>query len=152
VRTWSAETALPATRVVGWLELAGSKYLAGKQRYGKVNEQHTWVPRDHGLEPGEQRAIVDFARAHPREGYPRLTFRMLDQDVVAVSPASVSRVLHQAGLLQRWNTTPTKKGTGFVQPVAPHEHWHTDVSDLNICGTLYYLCRVLDGCSRASLH
>jgi putative transposase len=53
---------------------------------------------------------------------------MLDQDVVAVSPASVYRVLAKAGLLQPWTTTPSKKGTGFVQPLAPHEHWHTDVS------------------------
>ena len=152
VRSWSAETALPVSRLVGWLELGASKYFAWKQRYGKVNEHNAWVPRDHWLERWEQQAIVDFARTHPREGYRRLTFMMLDQDVVAVSPASVYRVLRQAGLLQPWNTTPSKKGTGFVQPLAPHEHWHTDVSYLNICGTFYYLCSVLDGCSRANLH
>ena len=44
------------------------------------------------------------------------------------------------------------KGTGFVQPLEPHEHWHTDISHLNICGTLYYLCSVLDGSSRSNLH
>ena len=152
VRTWSAETALPATRLVSWLGLGASKYFAWQQRYGKVNAHHTWIPRDHWLEPWEHQAIVDFARAHPREGYRRLTFMMLDQDVVAVSPASVYRVLSKAGLLQPWNATPSKKGTGFVQPLAPHEHWHTDVSYLNICGTFYYLCSVLDGCSRANLH
>jgi putative transposase len=151
VRTWSTETALPATRLVGWLTLGASTYFAWQQRYGKVNEHNTWVPRDHWLAPWEQQAIVDFARAHPREGYRRLTFMMLDQDVVAVSPASVYRVLSKAGLLQPWNATPSKKGTGFVQPLAPHEHWHTDVSYLNICGTFYYLCSVLDGCSRANL-
>lgn len=152
VASWSAETALPATRLVGWLGLGASKYFDWKQRYGKVNEHNTLVPRDHWLEPWEQQAIVDFARAHPREGYRRLTFMMLDEDVVAVSPASVYRVLSKAGLLQPWNATPSKKGTGFVQPLAPHEHWHTDVSYLNICGTFYYLCSVLDGCSRANLH
>lgn len=68
VRTWSAETAVPATRLVSWLGLGASKYFAWKQRYGKVNEHTTWVPRDHWLEPWEQQAIVDFARAHPREG------------------------------------------------------------------------------------
>jgi putative transposase len=152
VTSWSAETALPATRLVGWLEFGASKYFDWKQRYGKVNEHNTWVPRDHWLEPWEPQAIVDFARAHPREGYRRLTFMMLDHDVVAVSPASVYRVLSKAGLLQPWNGAPSKKGTGFVQPLAPHEHWHTDVSYLNICGTFYYLCSVLDGCSRANLH
>jgi transposase InsO family protein len=152
VATWSELTAVPATRLVGWLGLGASKYFAWKQRYGKVNEHNTLVPRDHWLESWEQQAIVDFARAHPRDGYRRLTFMMLDHDVVAVSPSSVYRVLAKAGLLQPWKATPSHKGTGFVQPLAPHEHWHTDVSYLNICGTFYYLCSVLDGCSRATLH
>ena len=47
---------------------------------------------------------------------------------------------------------PTKKGTGFVQPLQPHEHWHVDVSYLNIAGTFYFLCSILDGCSRFIVH
>ena len=43
---------------------------------------------------------------------------MLDDDVVAVSPASVYRVLKTAGRLDRQWLTPSKKGTGFVQPLA----------------------------------
>jgi putative transposase len=43
---------------------------------------------------------------------------------------------------------PSKEGTGFVQPLGPHEHWHVDISYLNIGGTFYYLCSLLDGCSR----
>jgi transposase InsO family protein len=35
---------------------------------------------------------------------------------------------------------------------ALHDHWHIDMSYLNISGTFYYLCSVLDGCSRALLH
>jgi hypothetical protein len=27
---------------------------------------------------------------------------------------------------------PSKKGTGFVQPMRPHEHWHIDVAYLNV--------------------
>ena len=77
---------------------------------------------------------------------------MLDADVVAVSPSSVYRVLSQAGLLSKWNRKPSKKGTGFVQPLAAHEHWHVDVSYLNIAGTFYYLCSLLDGCSRFIVH
>jgi len=133
------------------LPLHPNKNFDWKQRYGKANEHNALVPRDHWLEAWEQQAIVAFARAHPGHGYRRLTFMMLDQDVVAVSPASVYRVLGKAGLLQPWTATPSKKGTGFVQPLAPHEHWHTDISYLNICGTFYYLCSVLDGCSRATL-
>jgi len=35
-----------------------------------------------------------------------------------------------------------------VQPLNPHEHWHIDFSYLNIGGIFYFLCAVLDGCSR----
>jgi hypothetical protein len=34
----------------------------------------------------------------------------------------------------------------------PHEHWHVDVSYLNIAGTFYFLCSLLDGCSRFIVH
>ena len=56
----------------------------------------------------------------------------------------------QAGLLRKWTAKPSKKGTGFEQPPEPHQHWHIDVSYINICGTFYYLCSVLDGYSRPS--
>jgi transposase InsO family protein len=39
-----------------------------------------------------------------------------------------------------------------VQPLKPHEHWHVDVAYLNLAGTFYYLCSVLDGCSRFIVH
>ena len=42
----------------------------------------------------------------------------------------------------------SKKGTGFRQPGYPHQHWHVDVSYINIMGTFYYLCSILDGYSR----
>jgi hypothetical protein len=38
-----------------------------------------------------------------------MAFMMLDEDVVAVSPASVYRVLSAAGLLDRWSQKPSKK-------------------------------------------
>jgi transposase InsO family protein len=77
---------------------------------------------------------------------------MPDADVVACSPASAYRALKGAGLLERHNTRPSAKGKGFVQPLRPHEHWHVGVSYLNIAGTSYYLCSLLDGCSRYVAH
>jgi putative transposase len=110
------------------------------------------VPRDHWLTDDEKEKIRVFARQHSLEGYRRLTFMMLDADIVACSPASVYRVLKAAGLLAGSSPTFTKKGTGFVQPLLPHEHWHVDVSYLNIAGTFYFLCSLLDGCSRFIIH
>jgi putative transposase len=152
VRRWSEATGIGVGRFVDWLDVSTSKFYNWRERYGRVNEHNAWIPRDFWLLDWEKQAIIDFHRKNPLEGYRRLTFMLLDQDVVAVSPASVWRVLSQAGLLQRWNGKPSKKGTGFAQPPAPHQHWHIDVSYINIAGTFYYLCSVLDGFSRYIVH
>ncbi len=77
---------------------------------------------------------------------------MIDHDIVAISPATVYRILKDAGRIGRANNKPSLKGTGFVQPLKPHQHWHIDISYINISGTFYYLCSVLDGYSRSIIH
>ncbi len=151
VRHYAGLTGLATARLLSWIGLSPRKYHQWRERYGKANEHNALVARDHWIEPTERQAIIDFARAHPLEGYRRLTFMMLDSDIAAVSPSTTYRVLREAGLLQAWNAEPNKKGTGFVQPEQPHDHWHVDFSYLNIAGTFYYLCSVLDGCSRSIL-
>jgi transposase InsO family protein len=152
VRRWSEKTEIGAGQFVDWLQVTTSKFYGWRERYGKVNEHNGWIPRDFWLEEWEKQAIVNFHLKNPLEGYRRLTFMMLDCGIVAVSPSSVWRVLGQAGLLSKWNGQPSKKGTGFGQPLQAHEHWHIDVSYINIRGTFYYLCSVLDGYSRAIVH
>jgi transposase InsO family protein len=139
-------------RFITWLAVTNSKFYTWIDRYGKVNEHNASIPRDFWLENWEREAIIEFAVNNPLEGYRRLTFMMLDQDIVAVSPSSTWRILSQAGLLQKWNRKKSLKGTGFVQPLKPHEHWHVDISHINLCGTFYYLCCFLDGCSRSIIH
>ena len=153
INTWSGErSSLRPLQLVDWLGISRSKYYDWRERYGKANEHNRLIPRDHWLQDWERRAIIDFHHKFPLEGYRRLTFMMLDHDVVAVSPSSTYRVLKAAGLIDTWNTKPGKKGTGFEQPLQPHEHWHIDVSHINIAGTFYYLCSILDGCSRFIVH
>lgn len=151
-RDWSAKTEIGLEQLLRWMALGSRKFRDWRCRYGKANEHNAQVPRDHWLEGWEKEAIVKFFHRYPLEGYRRLTFMMLDQDVVAASPATVYRVLKKAGLLgSRWNR-PNRKGGGFEQPLEPHEHWHIDFSYVNVGGTFYYLCSVLDGCSRAIVH
>lgn len=152
VRDWAAKTELPESRWIAWVGVARGKFFAWRKRYGKANEHNALVPRDHWIEDHERQAILDFHERHPLEGYRRLTFMMIDANVVAVSPSTVYRVLKKAGRLDRWSTRKSSKGKGFVQPLEPHEHWHVDVAHLNLAGTFYYLCSVLDGYSRAIVH
>lgn len=152
MRAWSDKTEQPAEKFVGWLGIARGKFFDWKKRYGKANEHNALVPRDFWIEDWERKAIVDFHDINPLEGYRRLTFMMLDQNVAAVSPATTYRVLKAAGRLDRWNRVPSKKGTGFVQPLKAHDHWHVDISYINVAGTFFYLCSLLDGYSRVIVH
>ena len=152
VRYWTDRAETPTKTILAWLELATSKFHTWKDRYGKVNEHNGQIVRDHWLEAWERAAILEFHDRHPLEGYRRLTFMMLDEDIVAVSPTSVYRVHKAAGRLDRKWVTTSKKGTGFVQPLQPHQHWHIDVSYINVEGTFYYLTSILDGYSRAIIH
>ena len=52
-----------------------------------------------GVEEWERQSVIDYFDCHPLEGYRRLTFMMLDEDVVAVSPSTTYRVLSKAGRL-----------------------------------------------------
>ena len=149
VRRWSERTEISAGRLIVWLDITPSKFYDWREtRWQGERAQRLGSPgflaRGVG-ETGNHR----FHLKNPLEGYRRLSFMMLDADIVAVSPSSVWRV-RQAGLLSKWNGKPSKKGTGFAQPLAAHQHWHIDVSYLNIGGTFYCLCSILDGFSRSS--
>ena len=152
MRRWNARTEIVVCTLVLWLGITLSKFHDWRRRYGKANEHNAWIPRDHWLQDWEKRAIIAYYLEHREEGYRRLTYMMIDEDIVAASASSVYRVLKGSGLLGRWNRRPSKKGTGFKQPARPHEHWHTDISYINIRGTFYYLCSVLDGFSRYIVH
>jgi putative transposase len=149
---WSTRAEIPTTQLLLWLGIPSSKYYAWCQRYGQPNAHNALVPRQFWLLPEERQAILDFQGEHPDEGYRRLCFMMLDNDLVAVSPSSVYRVLKSAGRIGQQGYEPSSKGQGFDQPGQIHEHWHIDVSYLNICSTFYYLCTILDGYSRYIVH
>ena len=114
VRRWSEKAEIGVGQFIPWLGVTASKFYDWRQRYGCVNEHNGCVPRDFWLEPWEKEAIIRFHLQNPLEGYRRLTFMMLDANVVAVSPASVWRVLKQAGLLSRWNSKPSRNRQGEI--------------------------------------
>jgi putative transposase len=152
VQHWQ-ERGFDKRRLILGLGIGMSKFYSWHDRYGKDNDHNGKMPRDFWLQEWEKTSIIDFYRTHSTEGYRRISYMMLDKGLVAVSPATTYRVLSNAGLLKRWNDKKTSaKGSGFTQPLKPHEHWHIDISYLNLCGTFYYFIGILDGCSRYMVH
>jgi putative transposase len=152
LRYWSVRADLSQRQMLTWLGIPASKYYTWRQRYQQPNGHNGQTPRTFWLLAEERRAILGFQAEHPEEGYRRLCYMMLDANVAAASPSSVYRVLKSAGRINPQRQTLSTKGQGFVQPTRAHAHWHIDVSYLNICGTFYYLCTVLDGYSRYIVH
>ena len=132
--------------------LSTCKYHRWKARYGQQNAHNALIPKTFWLLDWEKAAIIEYYLEHPDEGYRRLSYMMLDAGVVAVSPSSVYRLLKCADLLVSASKSSSKKGKGFDQPKRPHQHWHVDITYINICGTFYYLCALLDGYSRSIVH
>ena len=152
IERWSRRTEIKPAQLIKWLKISPSKYYEWAKRRGLPNRHNGNIPKNNWLLDREKAAIVQFYSGNMTEGYRRCAYMMLDKDIAAASPSSVYRVLKKAGLLRKWNGKTSKKGNGFKQPSFPHLHWHIDISYLNIRGTFYYLCSVLDGYSRFIVH
>jgi transposase InsO family protein len=152
ITDWHVKTEIPLRQFLTWLNVFPSRFYEWKRRTGVANHHNTRVPKKHWLLPWERDAIVSYAKSHPNEGYRRLTYMMLDADVVAASASSVYRVLKSADLLMDYERKDSRKGEGFEQPTHAHEHWHIDISYINIACTFYYFCCILDGFSRYIVH
>lgn len=148
---WHERSEIAIGRLLGWIELPRNRYYDWVRRRSLPNRHNALVPKGHWILPWEKQAIIGYASRHLEAGYRRLTWLMIDEDIVAVSPSTTWRVLAEAGLMKRWNGSASGKGNGFEQPLQPHEHWHIDFAYLKLGATFYFLATVLDGCSRAIL-
>lgn len=94
--------------------IAGKRVMVGSMSIMAI------FPETSGSRTGRSRPSSTTVKKYPHEGYRRLTYMMMDDDVVAVSPSSVYRILAQAGLLRKWNASKSAKGSGFVGASRPH--------------------------------
>ncbi|MFQ6061529.1 MAG: IS3 family transposase [Thermoplasmata archaeon] len=150
---YQGRTDLALRKLLSFAGISSSTYYEWQRRYVLPNLHNGKVPKFHWLLEEEKEAIVQYARENREEGYKRLTYRMIDEDVVYASPSSVYRVLKEHGLLGRFVLVKRGvKGKGYLQPDGPHREWHVDISYVNILGTFLFLMAVLDGYSRFVVH
>lgn len=101
--------------------------------------------------PEEVDAVLGYALRHPREGYRRLAWMLVDEDVAYLSPSSVYRILDDADLLSRWKRSRSA-GQRPAEPTGPNQRWHTDLMYLRVGDVWYFLVTVLDAYSRYVVH
>jgi len=144
-----SKTNTSANKLINMIGISSSKYYSWRDRFEQPNNHNGVVPKRHWILNWEREAIISYAQNNISEGYRRLTYMMIDDNIVAVSPSTTYRVLKTAGLLSKWNKLKkSSKGNGFIQPTAPHEHWHTDIKYVNFQGAFLFLISVIDGYSR----
>jgi putative transposase len=149
----TVKTDTPVNKLLGIIGISSSKYYSWINRVDQPNNHNGIIPKRHWILPWERDAIINYAKTHIGEGYRRLTYMMIDDNIAAVSPSTTYRVLRSAGLLNRWNKVKkSSKGNGFDQPTTSHQHWHTDIKYVNFRGTFLFLISVIDGYSRYIVH
>jgi putative transposase len=153
IMEYQDRTEIPTHRLLRFMGLRGSKYYEWRRRYGVPNRHNGKIPKATWLFEHEKQRIIDYAINNCEEGYRRLCYRMIDEDVVYASPSTVYRVLHTAGLLYKFIPAKKKsKGIGYEQPEGPHKEWHIDISYVNVMGTFMFLVAIIDGYSRYIVH
>lgn len=148
-----SKTNTHANKLIGMIGISSSKYHSWKNRFEQPNHHNGIIPKKHWILDWEREATISYAQNNISQGYRRLAYMMIDDNIVAISPSTTYRVLKTAGLLNKWNTVKkSSKGNGFIQPVVPHQHWHTDIKYVNFHGTFSFLISVIDGYSRFIVH
>lgn len=84
---------IPLNRIIRLIGISSSKYYSWIERTGLANNHNGKTPRSHWCLDWEKEAIIAYAKAHRSEGYRRLTYMMIDDNIVAVLPAITYRML-----------------------------------------------------------
>ena len=136
------------------LEMSKARYHNWQVRcnQGRLKDKVGKALHPDRILPWEIEACIKYALNHPREGYRRLAWMMVDKDIAYFSPSTVYRVLDQQGLLYRWKRGKCEALTRPPKPKRPNEQWHTDIMYLWVMGRWYFLVSVLDGYSRYIVH
>ena len=93
INHWQAKTEFPRTQLLNWLGINRSRYYDWGRRQGLANAHNAPIPKSHWILPEEKQAIINYAlKGHLQAGYRRMSYLMLDEDVVAVSPSTVYRL------------------------------------------------------------
>ena len=93
-----------------------------------------------------------YAKARPRDGYRRLAWMMVDEDVVYLVPSTVYRILDRHDRLYRWKRPEPGEGRRVPEASYPDEVWHIDLVYLWVKGRWYFLVTILDSYSRYIVH
>ena len=102
--------------------------------------------------PAERAAVRAYALAHPEVRHRELAWRMVDEDVVCLSPSTVYRILREERLVCPWRRRTKRSRQEEEKASRPNQRWATDLLHLRIGERWHYLVSFLDEYSRYLVH
>jgi transposase InsO family protein len=102
--------------------------------------------------PEERAAVREYALKHPELRHRELAWRMVDEDVVYVSPSTVYRILKEENLVCPWRRRTKRRREAEEKARRPDEVWATDLKYVAVGARNYYLISFLDEYSRYVVH
>jgi transposase InsO family protein len=140
--------------VLDLLGLASSTYYRWlrMQSRGSLEDIAPLMINLDAILPEEVEAVINYALEHPKEGYRRLAYMMIDEDVVFLSPSSIYRILSFYDLLKRYKRSSRSNGNYSFNPEKPHDQWHLDILYLWVRSRWYFFVGIIDAYSRYIVH
>jgi putative transposase len=102
--------------------------------------------------PAEKAAVLAYARRHPELRHRELAWRMVDEDVVCLSPSTVYRILKEAHLVPPWRRRTKRRREEDEKATRPDERWATDVLQIVLGVGTYFVVSFMDEYSRYVVH
>lgn len=100
----------------------------------------------------ERAAVRAYALKHPGIRHRELAWRMVDEDVVCLSPSTVYRILRAENLVCPWRRRTKRTRAEEEKATRPDERWASDLMYLTVGGRQYFLVSFLDEYSRQIVH
>ena len=100
----------------------------------------------------EKAAVRAYALKHPEMQHRELAWRMVDEDVVCLSPSTVYRILRAEKLVCPWRRRKKRYRQKDEKAQRPDQIWATDIKYVSVGGRNYYLISFLDEYSRYIVH
>jgi len=139
---------LSEVHLLGLIGLSRRKFYDWKTAYGREWKAGFNLPKGHWVQEWEKQAVIEFYTKHEQDGYRRCAYMMMDEGIVYIAPSTVYYILKSHGVMRSRTVSKSRKGTGFEQPLHAHEHWHSDITNVTVGDTVYFLISIIDGYSR----
>lgn len=145
----------PATKTLAVLGISRRTYYRWlkEEKWAKALPETPVRPvQPYEALPQEKQAVLDYARKHAELRHREMAWRMVDEDVVCLSPSTVYRILKEANLVCPWRRRSKRRREEDEKATRPNQIWATDLMYVQVAGRTYFFVSFLDEYSRYVVH